>query len=100
MCPQIPDLANERTQKNHDRAGGLNDYKNSPLFWFRGYWNDEGRTAEKFVGNGRYCLVGDTVSVDPDGYFYFSGRTDDIILCAGYRIGPFEVESALMKKIV
>ncbi len=73
------------------------DVKNSPLFWFRGYWNDQGRTAEKFVGNGRYCLAGDTVSVDADGYFYFSGRTDDIILCAGYRIGPFEVESALLK---
>jgi acetyl-CoA synthetase len=73
------------------------DVTNSPLFWFRGYWNDEGRTREKFVGNGRYCLAGDTVSVDQDGYFYFSGRSDDIILCAGYRIGPFEVESALMK---
>ncbi|MGC8493262.1 MAG: AMP-binding protein [Syntrophobacteraceae bacterium] len=73
------------------------DVQNSPLFWFRGYWNDEARTAEKFVANRRYCLAGDSVSMDPDGYFYFSGRTDDIILCAGYRIGPFEVESALLK---
>jgi acetyl-CoA synthetase len=73
------------------------DVTNSPLFWFRGYWKDEVRTQEKFVGKGRYCLAGDTVSMDQDGYFYFSGRSDDIILCAGYRIGPFEVESALMK---
>jgi acetyl-CoA synthetase len=73
------------------------DVQNSPLFWFRGYWNDEGKTREKFVGNGRYCTAGDTVSRDEDDYFYFSGRSDDIILCAGYRIGPFEVESALIR---
>lgn len=73
------------------------DVDNSPLFWFRGYWKDEGKTLGKYVGNGRYCRAGDTVSMDRDGYFYFSGRSDDIILCAGYRIGPFEVESALLK---
>ena len=73
------------------------DTENSPLFWFRGYWQDEQRTQEKFIGNGRYCVAGDTVSMDEDGFFYFSGRSDDIILCAGYRIGPFEVESALIK---
>ncbi len=73
------------------------DIQNSPLFWFRGYWQDKKRTEEKYIGNGRYCLAGDTISRDKDDYFYFSGRSDDIILCAGYRIGPFEVESALMK---
>nr|WP_320192490.1 AMP-binding protein [uncultured Desulfobacter sp.] len=74
------------------------DTKNSPLCWFRGYWQDEKRTKEKYVGeNGRYCLAGDTVSKDEDGYLFFSGRSDDIILCAGYRIGPFEVESVLIK---
>ncbi len=74
------------------------DTENSPLCWFRGYWQDETRTKEKYVGeNGRYCLAGDTVSKDEDGYLFFSGRSDDIILCAGYRIGPFEVESVLIK---
>lgn len=73
------------------------DVPNSPLFWFRGYWKEEQKTKEKYVGNGRYCTAGDTVSMDEDGYLYFSGRSDDIILCAGYRIGPFEVESALVK---
>ena len=73
------------------------DVENSPLFWFRGYWKEEKKTQEKYVGNGRYCTVGDTVSMDEEGYLYFSGRSDDIILCAGYRIGPFEVESALVK---
>ncbi|WP_320042580.1 AMP-binding protein [uncultured Desulfobacter sp.] len=74
------------------------DTENSPLCWFRGYWQDEKGTKEKYVGeNGRYCLAGDTVSKDEDGYLFFSGRSDDIILCAGYRIGPFEVESVLIK---
>ncbi|MDR3554866.1 MAG: AMP-binding protein [Syntrophobacteraceae bacterium] len=73
------------------------DVLNSPLFWFRGYWKDENRTRDKFVGDGRYCVAGDTVTMDAEGFFSFSGRSDDIILCAGYRIGPFEVESALLK---
>ena len=73
------------------------DIENSPLYWFRGYWKDEKRTQERIVANGRYYLAGDTVSKDEDGYLFFSGRSDDIILSAGYRIGPFEVESALIK---
>ena len=73
------------------------DIRNSPLYWFRGYWKDDKRTEERIVGNGRYYLAGDTVKMDQDGYIFFSGRSDDIILSAGYRIGPFEVESALMK---
>lgn len=73
------------------------DTENSPLCWFRGYWQDPVRTKERYVSSGRYCIAGDTVSMDEEGYFFFSGRSDDIILCAGYRIGPFEVESALIK---
>jgi acyl-coenzyme A synthetase/AMP-(fatty) acid ligase len=40
--------------------------------------------------------TGDRVSQDEDGYLWFEGRTDDVIISAGYRIGPFEVESALV----
>ena len=40
--------------------------------------------------------TGDRVTVDKDGYLFFEGRTDDVIISAGYRIGPFEVESALV----
>ena len=40
--------------------------------------------------------TGDRVTQDDDGYLYFEGRTDDVIISAGYRIGPFEVESALV----
>jgi acetyl-CoA synthetase len=71
------------------------DTAQSPLYWFRGYYRDAQRTAERF-GAGRYFLTGDAASRDADGYFFFSGRADDIINCAGYRIGPFEVENALV----
>jgi acyl-coenzyme A synthetase/AMP-(fatty) acid ligase len=46
--------------------------------------------------DGEWWRTGDLVSSDNDGYLYFAGRDDDIILSAGYRIGPFEVESALV----
>lgn len=72
------------------------DTRQSPLFWFRGYHADPERTAERFTGDGRYYLTGDAARMDADGYVFFSGRADDIILTAGYRVGPFEVESALM----
>jgi acetyl-CoA synthetase len=71
------------------------DTTGSPLYWFRGYYRDAARTAERF-GAGRYYLTGDTASRDADGYVFFSGRADDIITSAGYRIGPFEVENALV----
>lgn len=73
------------------------DTQASHLNWFSGYWKDEARTMERYTQDGKYCLTGDTISRDSDGYFFFSGRSDDIILSAGYRIGPFEVESVLMQ---
>jgi acyl-coenzyme A synthetase/AMP-(fatty) acid ligase len=47
------------------------------------------------VAHGGVYRTGDRVTADADGYLYFEGRTDDVIISAGYRIGPFEVESAL-----
>ena len=67
----------------------------SPFYWFTGYLGNPKKSAEKFSKDGKYYLTGDTGSVDKDGYYYFSTRDDDIIIMAGYRIGPFEVESAL-----
>jgi acyl-coenzyme A synthetase/AMP-(fatty) acid ligase len=66
-----------------------------PIGLFRGYWQDEERTAEVFR-NGWY-YTGDRAYRDEDGYLWFVGRADDVILSAAYRIGPFEVESALME---
>lgn len=62
---------------------------------FVGYFNDPARTEEA-VG-GEYYNLHDMAWRDSDGYCYFVGRNDDVIKCSGYRIGPFEVESALVK---
>ena len=67
----------------------------SPLAWFKGYDGDPAKTAEKFSEDGQWYLTGDMGLVDEDGYFHFSARDDDVIIMAGYRIGPFEVESAI-----
>lgn len=64
-------------------------------FYFLGYWNDPEKTQQKFIG--KWFLCGDLASEDEEGYFWFQGRIDDIISSAGYRIGPFEVESCLME---
>lgn len=89
--------------EHEDREVGANIFgrvamivPQSPLAWFGGYDGDPAKTAEKFAGDGRWYLTGDTGRVDEDGYFHFSSRDDDVIIMAGYRIGPFEVESAII----
>jgi acetyl-CoA synthetase len=72
------------------------DLANSPLACFRGYRDEPAKTAEKFSSDGRWYFSGDTARMDEEGYFYFSSRDDDVIIMAGYRIGPFEVESVLL----
>lgn len=62
---------------------------------FVGYYQDEARTKEA-VG-GSYYNLHDMAWRDSDGYCFFVGRNDDVIKCSGYRIGPFEVESALIE---
>jgi acetyl-CoA synthetase len=62
---------------------------------FMGYYRDEARTAEAFAG-GVYH-TGDMAWRDEEGYYWFIGRGDDVIKSSGYRIGPFEVESALIE---
>ena len=65
-----------------------------PLGLFKEYLNDPQLTHEAYH-DGIYH-TGDVAWRDEDGYFWFVGRTDDVIKSSGYRIGPFEVESALM----
>ncbi len=64
-----------------------------------GYLNDEKRTVECFIDGpeGRWFVTGDLGMRDADGYFFHRGRSDDIINSAGYRIGPAEVENALLE---
>jgi len=68
--------------------------KQYPVGLFKGYYRNEKLTNEAFNNNVYY--TGDVAWRDEDGYFWFVGRADDVIKSSGYRIGPFEVESALM----
>ncbi len=69
--------------------------KTRPPGLFKEYWKDEEIMKEAFRGD--YYYTGDRGYKDEDGYFWFVGRDDDVIKSSGYRIGPFEVESALME---
>lgn len=62
---------------------------------FKNYYKDPERTAMQF--RGEYYVTGDRAKQDEEGYFWFEGRGDDIIISSGYTIGPFEVEDALIK---
>jgi acetyl-CoA synthetase/medium-chain acyl-CoA synthetase len=66
-----------------------------PLGLFIEYWLNPEENARKFRGD--WYLTGDRAVRDAEGYFWFVGRKDDVIKSSGYRIGPFEVESALME---
>lgn len=71
-----------------------NTDKEHPTGLFRCYYQDEAAMQRSWT-NGVYN-TGDMAWRDSDGYFWFEGRNDDVIKCSGYRIGPFEVESALL----
>ena len=66
-----------------------------PVGLFKEYWKDPAINAASIRGD--YYITGDRAMTDEDGYVWFVGRADDVILSAGYRIGPFEVESALLE---
>ncbi len=66
-----------------------------PVGLFREYWKDPERTRACY--RGEWYITGDRAIRDEDGYLWFVGRADDVILSAAYRIGPFEVESALLE---
>jgi acetyl-CoA synthetase len=69
-------------------------HENDPVMFLE-YWKNPEATAQKFVGP--WARTGDQGKMDEDGYIRYQGRTDDVIKSAGYRIGPAEVESCLMK---
>ena len=66
---------------------------NRPTWMFKEYWRNPDATNACIRGD--WYITGDRAYKDEDGYFWFVGRADDVIISAGYRIGPFEVESAL-----
>jgi acyl-coenzyme A synthetase/AMP-(fatty) acid ligase len=66
-----------------------------PVGLFKEYWRNPEATSNCI--RGEWYITGDRAIRDADGYFWFIGRADDVIISAGYRIGPFEVESALVE---
>ena len=67
--------------------------KEKPIGLFMGYYRDEEKTKATWYDDVYH--TGDTAWKDEDGYFWYVGRTDDVIKSSGYRIGPFEIESVL-----
>ena len=65
-----------------------------PVFFLE-YWKNEQATREKFIGD--WGCTGDQAKMDEDGYLWYQGRSDDVIKSSGYRIGPAEIESCLVK---
>ena len=65
-----------------------------PLGLFKGYYNNQEKTDETIYDG--YYHTGDSAWIDEDGYYWYKGRIDDVIKSSGYKIGPYEVESALL----
>jgi acetyl-CoA synthetase len=68
--------------------------KDDPVFFLE-YWKNPQATRDKFIGD--WGCTGDQGRMDDDGYLWYQGRSDDVIKSAGYRIGPAEIESCLVK---
>lgn len=75
-------------------VGDIAVHRSTPAL-FKEYYKDPERTALQFRGD--YYVTGDRAKKDEEGYFWFEGRSDDMIISSGYTIGPFEVEDALVK---
>ncbi|MEW9500683.1 acyl-CoA synthetase MbcS [Jeotgalibacillus marinus] len=75
-------------------VGDIAVHKDTPAL-FKRYYKDTERTEMQFRGD--FYITGDRAKKDEEGYFWFEGRSDDIIISSGYTIGPFEVEDALIK---
>jgi acetyl-CoA synthetase len=85
-------------QGNELPAGELGEIavkkENDPVFFLE-YWKNPQATKDKFIGD--WGCTGDQAKRDEQGYLWYQGRSDDVIKSAGYRIGPAEIESCLVK---
>ncbi len=93
---QLVDSEGNPCEDGDEGTIAVMDVKNNPpTGLFTGYFKDDELT-KKNIG-GKYYDTGDVAWRDSNGYYWFVGRNDDVIKCSGYRIGPFEVESALIQ---
>ena len=91
---ELINLAGKKCEIGEEGEITINTAKGIPVGVFGGYYRDENRKRTVWH-DGRY-YTGDMAWMDEEGYFWFVGRSDDVIKSSGYRIGPFEVESALI----
>ena len=91
---QVVDDRGELCAPGEEGNIGVRVAPERPVGLFREYWKDPGATAATVVGD--WYLTGDLARADEDGYLWFVGRADDVITSSAYRIGPFEVEAALV----
>ncbi|MBN9010920.1 MAG: AMP-binding protein, partial [Rhizobiales bacterium] len=87
-------LLDEAGREVPDGVAGQIAVRRPDPVMFLGYWNQPEATAAKFLGD--WMLTGDQAIRDSDGYIRFIGRDDDVIISAGYRIGPAEIEDCLL----
>ncbi len=93
---QLVDADGNLCEDGEEGTIAVMDVKNHPpTGLFTGYFQNPEMTQEKL--GGAYYDTGDVAWRDSNGYYWFVGRNDDVIKCSGYRIGPFEVESALLE---
>ena len=76
------------------RLGEIALHRSGDPLILKEYWNHPQATRDKFAGN--WLLTGDLAEMDEEGYFWFKSRNDDVIITAGHRIGPVEIENALL----
>jgi acetyl-CoA synthetase len=88
-------VADDGREAPADTVGHIAMRPHPEGYYSLGYWGDAERTAA--MSRGGWITIGDLGRRDADGYFWFEGRADDVIKSAGYRIGPFEVESAILR---
>jgi acetyl-CoA synthetase len=92
---EIVDEEGNKCEAGNEGEIVIHTSKSKPVGMFNGYYRDDNLTSSVWK-EGLYH-TGDMAWCDEDGYFWFVGRADDVIKSSGYRIGPFEVESALME---
>ncbi|KAG8550260.1 hypothetical protein GDO81_027039 [Engystomops pustulosus] len=92
---QVVDPDGNVLPPNQEGDIGIRVAPHRPFYLFTHYTGDPEKTASSQRGD--FYITGDRATRDEDGYFWFIGRSDDVILSSGYRIGPFEVESALLE---
>jgi acetyl-CoA synthetase len=92
---EIVDEEGNKCEAGNEGEIVIHTASSKPVGMFNGYYRDDQLTASVWTND--VYRTGDMAWCDEDGYFWFVGRADDVIKSSGYRIGPFEVESALME---